>query len=91
MSEHKIFKCSTCQKLRAFEIHETYEDVNKVVAECMGCYRTGIKPLEEEIMTDKDIVRCAKCGAYRIQGQKCTTCQYVETGTGIKFIKMGGW
>ena len=35
-------------------------------------------------MTDKEIIRCSKCGAYAIAGQKCTTCQYLDTGKGIK-------
>ena len=91
MAEIRIFKCSTCQKLRAFEIHEVYDDLNQVVAECNGCYRTAIKNLSEEVMTDKDIIRCSKCGAYAIAGQKCTTCQYLDTGKGIKMQRMGGW
>ena len=45
-----------------------------VVVMCVKCENTGVKA-RIEAMTDKSVVRCNKCGAWKMESGSCYTCK----------------
>jgi DNA-directed RNA polymerase subunit RPC12/RpoP len=48
-----------------------------VVVMCVKCKNTGVKARIEAI-TDKEVVHCAKCGAWKMESSTCITCKKIN-------------
>jgi ribosomal protein L32 len=48
-----------------------------VVVMCVKCENTGVKARIEAI-ADKAVTRCAKCGAWKLEGSSCITCRKIN-------------
>jgi DNA-directed RNA polymerase subunit RPC12/RpoP len=70
-----VFKCNKCAKPMLFWEKAGFDAGEEhVVVMCVKCENTGVKA-RIEAMTDKSVVRCTKCGAWKIESGSCYTCK----------------
>ena len=73
-----VFKCNKCAKPMLFhEIPELDVGEEHVVVTCVKCQNTGVKARIEAV-TDKTVIRCSKCGAWKIESSTCSTCKKIN-------------
>lgn len=73
-----VFKCNKCGKPTLF-LERSEHDVGEehIVVTCVKCQNTGVKARIEAI-TDRSVVRCNKCGAWKLETGKCCTCAKIN-------------
>jgi hypothetical protein len=70
-----VFKCNKCGKPMLFYEKAGFDAGEEhVVVMCVKCENTGVKA-RIEAMTDKSVVRCSKCGAWKLESSNCSTCK----------------
>ena len=68
-----VFKCNKCSKPMLFHEKAGFDAGEEhVVVMCVKCHNTGVKARIEAI-TDKAVVRCTKCGAWKMESGNCYT------------------
>ncbi len=68
-----MFKCNKCSKPMLFHEKAGFDAGEEhVVVMCVKCHNTGVKARIEAI-TDKAVVRCTKCGAWKMESGNCYT------------------
>jgi len=73
-----VFKCNKCAKPMLFhEIPELDVGEEHVVVTCVKCENTGVKARIEAI-TDKQVIRCSKCGGWKMESSSCITCKKIN-------------
>ena len=73
-----VFKCNKCAKPMLFhELADFDAGQEHVVVMCVKCENAGVKA-RIEAMTDKSVVRCTKCGAWKLESGSCYTCRKIN-------------
>ena len=70
-----VFKCNKCGKPMLFWEKAGFDAGEEhVVVMCVKCENIGVKA-RIEAMTDKTVVRCPKCGAWKMEAGSCYVCK----------------
>lgn len=68
-----VFNCNKCRLPIVFELLTGFETGEEHgVFRCNKCKNAGVKA-KIEAMSDKTVVRCSQCGAWKIEKRSCYT------------------
>ena len=73
-----VFKCNKCAKPMLFHEKAGFDAGEEhVVVMCVKCENTGVKARIEAV-TDKEVIHCTKCGAWKLESSSCITCRKIN-------------